>query len=241
MDNKARDLLEHMTRSIIFGKCIMEAEGVDTDIMEKYLHLGYRKLRKKGEPVHEVGKNTKGVYFVKKGMIKSYFIGKDGTVKTFFIVGENCFFSEQLAFHSQPPMYETVAIKNSELYFFDKNIILNIMKKDFEVNLFILKTLAVKTRILATQMEDMCMRNILQSICRLLYNICCCEERNNSFENHVQIKLTHQEIADILSSHRVAVTKSLSYLKKIGVLDCNYGNIIVKNKNKLKEIAFDAD
>ena len=240
-NNEPKELLEHMSTSVIFEKDMMKTEGVDTSIMEKYLHLGHKRLRKKGECIHEIGRNIKGAYFIKKGRVKSYLIGKDGTLKTFFIVGENCFFSEQFVFHSQPSMFETVALKNCELYFFDKDTILNIMKKDFEVNLFIVKTLALKSRVLAAQIEDKCMRNILQNVCRILHSIYCYEEGNSSSKDDIQIQLTHQELADILSSHRVTVTKSLSYLKKLGVLDYKYENIIIKSKykDKLKEIAFD--
>ncbi len=242
VDKEVKELIEHMTTSVMFEKNILEAEGVDTTIMEKYLYLGQKRLRKKGECIHEIGRNIKGIYFIKKGRVKSYLIGKDGTMKTFSIVGEGCFFGEQFVLHGQPALFETVTAEDCELYFYDKDTMLDIMKRDFEVNLFLIKSLAIKARMLAVQLEDKCMRNILQSVCRILYSIYCYEEKNSGFKQDIQIQLTHQELADILSSHRVTVTKSLSYLKKIGVLDYKYENIIIKSKYKerLKEIAFDS-
>jgi len=241
MDNELKELFEHMSTSVIFEKGIMEAEGVDISIMEKYLYLGDKRLRKKGEYIHEMAQNLKGAYFVKKGRVKNYLIGKDGTMKTFSIVGESCFFGEQFVFHSQPSLFKTVALEDCELYFFDKDTLLEIIKKDFEVNLFMLKTLALKGRALAIQIEDKCVRNILQSVCRVLHSIYCYEKGSKNSNDDIQIQLTHQELADILSSHRVTVTKSLLYLKKIGVLDYKCENIIIKSryKDKLKEIAFD--
>ena len=242
MDDKVKELFEYMTASVIFEKDVMEVENVDISIIEKYLYLAKKRFKKKGECIHEIGRNIKGTYFIKKGRVKSHLIGKDGTMKTFSIVGDGCFFGEQFVFHSQPALFETVAVEDCELYFFDKDIMLDLMEKDFEVNLFLIKSFTIKTRVLAIQLEDKCMRNILQSVCRILYSIYCYEEGTSNCKDDIQIQLTHQELADILSSHRVTVTRSLLYLKKLGVLDYKYENIIIKSKykDKLKEIAFDA-
>src|SRR5690554_6196579 len=137
MTSENQELIEQITKSIIFEKDILEAEGIPLDIMDKYLLHGYKKIKKSGEYIHEVGKNTNGLYYIKKGKIRCNFIGKDGNMKTFSIIGEGCLFGEQFVLYEHPGLFETVIIDDAELYFYDKDTILDIMKNDFQVNLFI--------------------------------------------------------------------------------------------------------
>jgi len=240
MDTKTKELVEYITTSIIFDKTTLESEGMSSAIWDKYLSFcTAKKFRKSGDCLLDVGENLNGVYFIKKGKIKSNFLGKDGIIKTFSITGADCIFGEQFIFHTQPGLFETVVIEDAELYFFDKETILDIMQKDFELNLFIVKSLAIKSRMLASQIEDMCLRNIAQSVCKILYTLCCYEEKKGAIEGDIIIYLSHQDLANMLASHRVTVTKNLNKLKKMGVLDYKYEKIIIKDRKKLKKLAFE--
>src|SRR5690554_2140178 len=107
MSNEVKELFEHMTTSIIFEKDTLEAEGINPDILEVYLDLAKKKTLKKGEYVQEISSNIEGLCFIKKGRLKSSFIGKDGTTKTFSIIGKGCLFGEQFVLHGQPALFET--------------------------------------------------------------------------------------------------------------------------------------
>jgi len=239
MDSKIKELVEHITTSIIFDKITLESEGLTSRIWDRYLYLSNcKRLRKNGDYLIRIGDNPEGLYFIKKGKVKGNLLGKDGNVKTFQIVGEGCLFGEQFIFHEQPGLFEAIIVENSELYFFDKDTVIELMKKDFEINLFIIKSLAVKSRMLAIQLEDMCLRNILQSICRILFTISCYEEKNGKIKGDIIIYLSHQDLANMIASHRVTVTKNLNKLKKQGVLDYKYEKIIIRDKEKLKKLAF---
>ena len=83
---------------------------------------------------------------------------------------------------------------------FAKDVVLEIMKRDFEFNLFIIKSLSIKSRMLASQLEDTCLRNTLQSVCRILHSLCCYEVKGNKDQGDVVIDLSQQELANMLSS-----------------------------------------
>ncbi|MFZ5943510.1 MAG: Crp/Fnr family transcriptional regulator [Bacillota bacterium] len=236
---KTKELIEHITTSIIFDQTTLESEGLSSEIWDKYLSLcTCKKLRKTGDYLMRIGDNLNGFYFIKKGKIKGNLLGKEGIVKTFSIVGAGCTFGEQFIFHQQPGLFEAVVVEDAELYYFDKDTILNIMKNDFDINLFIVKCFSIKSRMLAIQLEDMCLRNILQSICRILYTICCYEEKNGKINGDIIINLSHQDLANMLGSHRVTITKNLNKLKKQGVLDFKYEKITIKGREMLKKLAF---
>lgn len=237
MEDRSEELVEFITQSIYFGDTTLQSEGMSAVIWDKYLYLGSKSLKNSGDYIMKIGDNINGLYFIKKGKVKSNLLSKDGTVKTLSIKSENTIFAEQFIFHHQPGVFEVVALEVSELYFFTRDTILQLMQKDFEISLFIGKSLSITSRMLAHQIQDMSVRSILQGLARILYSICCYEVKKSPNSNNIMFVLTHEELANMLGAHRVTVTKNLKYLKSLGIIDYKYEKITIKHMEKLKKIA----
>lgn len=233
------ELIEHITTSILFDETVLDSEGLSSRIWDKYLPLGHKSTLEKGDYLLRIGDCLDGIYFIKKGKIESIFLGKDGNVKLFQVTGEGCLYGEQFILHRQPGLFDGLVMEDAELYFFDKNTIYKIMEDDFEICLFIMTSLAIKSRMLAIQVEDMSFRNNLQKVCRILYTFCCIEEKKGKTGDNIELKLSHQDIANMLAAHRVTVTNNLAKLKKQGILDYKYEKIIIKDQARLKTVAFE--
>lgn len=239
MDTKNKQLTEFLTTSLLINTTTLESVGLSTAIWEKYLPFSSEKKDlQKGDYLLHVGEVLAGLYFVKKGKIRSNLLGMDGSLKVISMTCEGCIFGEQFIFHEQPSLFEAQALEDAEVYFFDKQKTFEIIKKDFEINLFLIKSLAIRSRNLACQLEDVSLRNIAQSISRILYALCCHEAQTKNITSNFTIKLSHQDLANMLGIHRVSVTKNLNILKKQGILDHKYEKIIIKNIAKLKNIAY---
>ncbi|AET66911.1 cAMP-binding protein [Desulfosporosinus orientis DSM 765] len=238
MSDKTNELIEFITTSIIFDETTLESEGLSSSVWDKYLELGCRTVKMPGDYIIYPGENLKGCFFIKRGKLKSNFIGKDGATKILSIIGNGATFGEQFVFHSQPGLFEAIVMSESELYFFTRDKMLELCKKDFEISLFMLKTLAIKSRMLAIQLEDTCVRNTMQNICRILYTFCCYEENNGQSSDGISILLTHEDLANMIGAHRVTITKNLNKLKKLKVLNYKYEKVTVLNTHMLKEFAF---
>ncbi|MEL7564702.1 MAG: Crp/Fnr family transcriptional regulator [Dehalobacterium sp.] len=237
MEDRSKELVEFITQSIYFGDTTLQSEGMSAEVWEKYLYLGCKEYRNSGDYIMRIGDNVHGLYFIKKGKVKSNLLSKDGTEKILSIKSENTIFAEQFIFHHQPGVFEVVALEDSELYFFTRDTILQLMQKDFEITLFIGKSLSITSRMLAHQVQDMSVRSILQGLARILYSICCYEINKSSKSNNITFILTHEELANMLGAHRVTVTKNLNYLKSLGIIDYKYEKITIKNREELKKIA----
>ncbi|MCR6544927.1 Crp/Fnr family transcriptional regulator [Dehalobacterium formicoaceticum] len=210
---------------------------MSSQIWDKYLHLGTKILRKSGEYIIAVSDNPAGLYFLNKGKVKGGLLSKDGMLKTISIKAEKTIFGEQFVFHHQPGIYEAIAIEDCELYFFTRERILEVMKEDFEITLFIAKSQSILSRMMAYQIYDMSVSNILRSLARVLYSICCYEKKENPQNKSITINLTHEQIANMLGAHRVTITKNLNRLKNLGILDYKYEKIMIKEPQKLLDIA----
>lgn len=237
MGGGSNELAEYITQSLFFGEETLRSEGISPEIWDKYLSLGTKSIRKKGEFLVRTGENCHGLYFIKRGKVKNSIIGRDGAIKILGINGERTITLAQFVFHQQPGIFEAMVIEDSELYYFPKDVILQLMQRDFEFSLFITKTLAILSRMLATQIQDT-VRHIQQSLARILYSVCCYEQKISKVTENNSIFMTHEELANMLGAHRVTVTKILNHLKQLGILDYKYEKIIILEKEKLKEIAF---
>ncbi|MGI6225499.1 MAG: Crp/Fnr family transcriptional regulator [Peptococcales bacterium] len=220
MNTKNKKFTEFLTTSLLIDTTTLGSVGANTAIWEKYFPFSSEQRElKKGDYLLHIGEILQGVYFVKKGKIRSNLLGPDGAVKIFAITCEGCVFGEQLIFHDQPSLFEAVVLEDTEVYFFDKRTMFEIIKKDFEINMFIMRSIAVRSRNLACQLEDVSLRSIAQSICRILYALCCHQAQVNKTIENLSIKISHQDLANMLGIHRVSVTNNLNILKKQGVLD----------------------
>ncbi|MDQ7096176.1 Crp/Fnr family transcriptional regulator [Desulfosporosinus sp. PR] len=237
MENRRDELVEYITQSIVIGVETFRSVGIPSDIWENYLTLGKRVFRKKGEYLLRSGETLHGLYFIDKGKLKTSIISKDGTIKTISINTEKTIALSQFSFHQQPGIVECITMEDCELYFFAKEIVLQLMKEDFEVSLCIAKNLAIMYRILATQIQDtIC--HIQQSLARILYSIYCYEQRQGKLKEKNTITITHEELANFLGAHRVTVTKTLNQLKHLKIINYKYEKIVILDEEKLKALAF---
>ncbi len=237
MDNKKNELDEFVTQSIYFGEITQKSEAMDSQVWDRYLNEGSRKLVKRGDYILRIEDNAQGLFFIKKGRVKGNLLTKDGSVKTIYIKEEKTIFGEQFIFHRQPGIIEVIALEDCELYFFSKDKMLELIKKDFDLTLFICRSQAIIARIMAYQIQDLSKNSTLQSLARILYSIFCYESSKNKKSQPITINITHEELANMLGVHRVTVTKNINYLKKLGFIDDKYEKLIILKPEDLKELS----
>lgn len=237
MPDSTNKLEEFVTQSIYFGESTQRSEAMNAQVWEKYLDLGSKIAVKSGQYIISIGENPGGLYLISKGKVKGNLLTKDGYIKTIFIKEKMTVFGEQFIFHRQPGIYEVIALEDCELYFFPKQQILELMKEDFELTLFICQSQAIQARMLAYQIYDLSKRNILQSMARILYSVYCYEKTKDSREKPLSINMTHELLANMLGAHRVTVTKNINHVKKLGIIDYKYEKIWILDPERLKKMA----
>lgn len=197
--------------------------------------IGEAKNYKKGTSIFEFGNIVNNFYFLKKGMVRYALLSLDGAEKPVCYVSPGCFFGEEQFFHSQPIICNIDAIEDVEAISIDKRYTWSIISRP-TLTYTLLKSISLKTRLLATQVEDLAFRNTIEKVCRLLY--CVLHKLSRSADNS-SIKLTHQELAALAGVHRVTVTNTLSQLKREGVIRIrDDGTIVVNDWEELRKYGF---
>lgn len=189
------------------------------------------KRYKKGSYLIYAGDIPDGLFFVKEGIVEGCVVDENGTEKILTISYRNSFLGEEVLFHHQPVIYYAKAVTDVVAYFFDQNIMLNILKEDFELTQSIMYSMAIRVRVLANQIDQLMFRSTYEKVIRTLYYYSSMNETNN-------FAISHRILASIVGAHRVSITNVIGVLKEKGIVDTKYGKIIIKDQQALKEMAF---
>lgn len=216
--------------------CLLELSNLLSDVWKPYVNnLIIYKYKKKHELIR-VSELSEKVYYIKKGLIQYKSIGVNGLQKTTLVIGQGCLCGEELLFHKQPALFTAEALTNIEVFAFPKEEFVDIINVDVNISVFVIKYLAIKCRIFASQIEDLSFRTTIEKICRVLY----CYFLNNQYSSEMNntIKISQQELANTIGSHRVSIAKGLNELKEQNIIDYGSGVIYIKEKYKLREKGF---
>ncbi|GAB6178705.1 hypothetical protein JCM14036_00240 [Desulfotomaculum defluvii] len=214
----------------------LRSENMSKEDLALIQRIGEKKKYPKGTIISGMGSRGDYMYYVLKGTIRSSLLSSDGVEKPVCYVTPGCFVGEEPFFHGQPTIYSALAIEDVEAIEIDRKFLKDIVASPGLAHV-LLNSLSFKSRILASQIEDLAFRNTVEKVSRILY--CILAETPEGKEKHKSIHISQQELAGIAGAHRVSITNAITQLKKDGVIKtAKDGSIIVIDWEKLKEKGF---
>lgn len=194
--------------------------------------LGTIKTFPKGSLIATNGTCICNLFYMISGLVQYVTTSADGTEKIIMYATPGCFFAEEAFFHQQPIIFNLEVLMPAEVIVIDQQKLNEIMSRP-AIALFLLRSVSMKTRILAYQIEDLAFRTTEQKVCRILY--CLFSQQDSKGKIH----FTHQDLADLTGTHRVTITNSLASLKKAGIITIKPGGMIeITDYERLKQKGF---
>lgn len=209
----------------------------DDQSWESILAFGTLKKYKKGDIIIDIGNKSDQLYYLAKGQVRMEALAKTGTEKTIWFINSPNVFGEVPFFNELPSLFMIVAVKNSEVYCFDRQFVDEHLIKHPAAVKYMFRLFAQKIRVLSSQINDYISNNPLERGAKLLYVLALQRGEHIAKGSYViNIKLTHQELANITGLHRVTATNSIRKLVDLGIIEKNRENIIVKDLSALLKI-----
>lgn len=177
-------------------------------------------------------------FYLKKGRVKAYTLQKDGTEKILSIHEAGNFFGETATLDQLPRPCCTSTMVKSEIIVLSQNDFNVLMKIAPDVCMNIFQAQAKKVRLLSFQIQDMAFYDAEQRVAHLLLRFA------NDFGTvtpegiKLSISFSDQDLAGLVGTCRVTVTKILNTFKKEGLIEKGYRNIIIKNSMGLLEYLY---
>lgn len=231
----------------------------DKNIQEKVLKYS-KNIRyfRKGNFIYQQEDMRDFLYFLTEGRVRVSVSSASGSEKTLAIHEPGSFFGETAFFDELPSFTYAQALKDSTVVVLSKDQFTNMMKDDPDLAFNVFNSMGRKIRLLSYQVEYLSFLKIEERLISLLItlfltvgtkcsneNICkekSCEFKGSCPNGYIlDLTITDQEIGDMISARREAITKAINNLKNQGLILKNKRTICCPDLSRLEEILSDID
>ena len=226
-----------MSSSFLALKKIPVFSGLNAHELTRLGNLARIHKAEKNQLVFQ--KQTAGshLFVVLNGKIKIFSeLAPVGKKKAFAYLERGDFFGEMSLLDSKGRSLSAVALENTELLTISRAEFQRLLAKDSKFMLKILQTLCERLRHANDEIESLTFRSLYGRVCGKLLDLAQSEVTKNGGTRQI-INVTHNELAEFIGTAREMVTKVLSSLRKLSVIESEDRKITILSLPKLKELA----
>ncbi len=221
--------------SIAFLQRVSIFSGVNADSLARIASITVEKTFPKKSIIFHEGDEGDTLYILKSGRVKISKITEDGREKTLTIMQPGDFFGE-MAILDSLPRSATAEVLDEPATAFTVN------KRDFEriivetplIALQIMRDLTRRIRQVNQQVEDLAFKDVHERVASTLFHLSRSEGRPMGTKVLINLKMTHQDLANMVGSSRETVTRALNRLQDEGIISIAHQQITI---NQLKALA----
>lgn len=158
------------------------------------------------------GEHLDGVYYIKNGRTKHYFIGEDGSEKILYTLSNGWLFGETPIFLEVPTKLITETMETSEVWMLPNVAMHSLFDSSNIFRRFLMKNVCRKTLILRNDIEMLVFHPVKERILQLFCSSANPSELMDGQWMPLYTKLTHYEVSTIIGSARVTTSKLINEL-----------------------------
>ena len=208
---------------------------IPADDMEELARVTRMELAKKKETIFLPGESSRQVYLLKTGRVKISRISEDGRELTLALLEPGEIFGELDILEGSVRDTIAEAMEDSQLCVIQKEQFLSMIRKRPELSFRLTKLIGLRLRRIESRVEDLVFRDVPSRLAHLLIQLS--EEYGNPTQDGIllSIKITHQEMANLIGSIRETVSATLGEFKKEGLITSEGRKIIILRPELLKK------
>jgi CRP/FNR family transcriptional regulator, cyclic AMP receptor protein len=172
------------------------------------------------------------IYFVLRGKVTMYRLVEEGHKRVIYILNAGEFINEVI-FDGLPASISCEAFEDSEILWFYKNDLLEIMSTDFEFTHTIINSMGKKIRRLYRQLKNTVPLKIDKKVAAKLWMLSKNYGRQVEEGTLIDLDISITYIASMLGSARETVSKCMTKLEKEGLIKYMNKKIVVIDRKAL--------
>ena len=225
-------IIKHNFEDISFSPWVK----LDISNWEGIINKGSTIKYKKNSIIFQEQQNLLSVYIIKSGRIRLTVSNKDGDEKHIMIAEVGCIIGESSCLLNVPSMTAATTIVNTEMYEISKSDFLKYININKELNKLIMSIISIKNNIFIQQISDLSFSSSIERVSKALYDLANLYGVKYGNSYRINIKFTHQDIANLINCSRVTVSKIFSQLLDDKIIERKNGYIIVNDLEQIKEL-----
>lgn len=219
-------------------KCLRELvifSKLEQDEVKLICERASEKRFLKEEVIFFEDNNNDSLYILVEGRVKLTMLSPDGKEKVLTILQVGDIFGEMSLFDQDTHMITAEVIEDARLVILPFTDLKTIIRKEPGVAIKIIEALAKKTRLLTSQIRELVFQDAEGRLASLLMRFI--EDFGIKVKSGhiIDLVLTHQEIANLMGSSRVTVTKLINQFIDEEIIKIYKRKILLTDLDKLSE------
>lgn len=218
--------------------------GLSAEQLEKIAALAQVRSYAGREVVVTQGEPARALFAIVRGRLKVASCGPDGRDTVLGIMAEGEVFGEVALIDGGARSATCTAIEPCELLVIDRQQFLDLLEKTPAIAVRFLHVLAGRLRRLSQRSEDAAFLDVPSRLARSLLDLATrFGERRRSPQSgiFIALKLSQQELGDMVGATRESVNKHLNEWTRQGFLELQGGRMIISDVESFRRIAQLAD
>ncbi len=187
--------------------------------------------------VYLPGDRANGVHFVGSGRVKVSKVTRDGKELTLAYRGAGDFFGEACLLDGAPREEMVEAMEPCVTAEIERGTLDKLLGSSAPTAYQFARTLIVRRRDLENKVEQLIFKDVGAKLAELLLRLGVEHGVENNRGIILALKITHQEMANLIGSTRETVSLTLSQFKRKGLIETEGRKVILANREGLRAMA----
>jgi CRP/FNR family transcriptional regulator, cyclic AMP receptor protein len=221
-------------RSVLAGASIFE--GMEASQIDALAKLAVRKRYRTREVVLRKGDPAMQIYVIASGRLKAITAGSEGRQAALSIMGPGEVFGEVAVLDGEPRSATIRALEPCELIILSRNEFYHFLERNPSAAIGLLQVLARRLRRLSERVEDSTFLEIPGRLAKALLRLAQRYGRDVGDGTRIELKLSQQELGDLVGATRESVNKQLRAWQSDGVIEQTEGRVVLRDLEALEAI-----
>ena len=190
-----------------------------------------RRQAKKGTIIHNGSIDCTGVFLIEAGQLRAYILSDEGREITLYRLFERdiCLFSASCMMRSIAFDIIIEAQKDTVLWMIPVEIYKSIMEESAPLAMYTNELMASRFSDVMWLIEQVMWKSLDKRLAAFLLE-------ESVIEQTKSLKITHENIANHLGSHREVITRMLRYFQGEGTVNLSRGTVEIIDEKKLRSL-----
>lgn len=201
----------------------------ETQALAQRMHVAeYRKR----ETIYFDGDPSDTVYLIRRGKVRLSTLDEQGNRLSLHLLKKGDIFGVMALAGQQKRNWTASAIQKTTLVMIHKDDLFKFQLTNPKLGLKITKLVGKHTLYIENKLQDLMFKGVKERLIHTLSKLA--KNHGESKASQITIKITQQELAQLVGATRESVSPALGELEQSGAINREYGKIIIKDKLKLK-------
>lgn len=211
---------------------------LDEESLKKIDSISIEKHYRKGDIIILQDSKVEGLYIIREGRVKISRISEDGKIKVLAILSSGDIMGEMSILDEELASATAEAIEDSRLVFIKREDFQSILVRYPMITLGIAQILAKRLRLADREIEELAFYSVKSRVIKTLMELADRYGEKTNSGIRLSLKLTHQELADMVGTSRETVSRVISVLEKRQLITNERGYTVIEDINALKDYIF---